>query len=62
MVAYNITLNDISPMIQYTGSWIDKHEDGPFLPCRPLRLAGLIPRVRHQDAHVLWQELCRDTK
>lgn len=31
MVAYNITLNDISPMIQYTGSWIDKHEDGPFV-------------------------------
>jgi hypothetical protein len=28
MVAYNFTLDDTSPMIQYTGSWLRKHPEG----------------------------------
>lgn len=28
MVAYNVTIDDISPVIQYTGSWLRKHTDG----------------------------------
>lgn len=28
MVAYNITIDDTSPLITYTGTWIRKHPEG----------------------------------
>lgn len=28
MVAYNFTLDDVSPMIQYSGNWSRIHNDG----------------------------------
>lgn len=28
MVAYNFTIDDTSPMIEYTGTWIHKHPEG----------------------------------
>jgi hypothetical protein len=40
MVAYNFTLDDTSPMIQYTGSWLRKHPEGqsraPSFVCFPV--------------------------
>jgi hypothetical protein len=31
MVAYNFTIDDTSPMIKYTGTWIHKHPEGELL-------------------------------
>jgi hypothetical protein len=31
MVAYNITLDDTSPLITYTGTWIRKHPEGTLV-------------------------------
>jgi hypothetical protein len=28
MVAYNVTLDDTSPVIEYSGTWSERHEDG----------------------------------
>jgi hypothetical protein len=31
MVAYNVTLDDTSPVIEYSGTWSEKHDDGENL-------------------------------
>lgn len=28
MVAYNVTIDDTSPVIEYSGTWVEKHDDG----------------------------------